>query len=85
MLAALESTSLIVSFSESTPLELIKSLQPDILVKGGDYDVNAQPDEKKYIVGTKEVKENGGSVQCIDFLPGYSTTSIINKIKGLDG
>jgi len=85
MLAGLESSSLVVLFSENTPLELIKCLCPDILVKGGDYDIEANPGDKKYIVGSKEVRANGGTVKCIDFLPGYSTTAIINKIKGLDG
>jgi len=85
MLAALESTSMIVLFSESTPLDLIKELMPNVLVKGGDYEVNVEEDNPKYIVGSKEVISNGGKVKCIDFLPGYSTTSIINKIKGLDG
>ena len=85
MLAALESTSLIVLFPESTPLNLIKELMPDILVKGGDYDENANEGDPRYIVGSQEVNANGGKTKCIDFLPGYSSTSIINKIKGIDG
>ena len=64
----------VVFFSEDTPLELIKSIQPDILVKGGDY----KPEE---IVGAKETIANSGKVEVLTFLPGYSSTAIINKIK----
>lgn len=74
MLAALQSVDLVVPFSEDTPLELIKTLQPDLLVKGGDY----QPDD---IVGAKEVRKNGGHVTVISFLEGHSTTSLINHIQ----
>jgi len=64
----------VVFFGEDTPLELIKAIQPDVLVKGGDY----KPDE---IVGAKETVANGGKVEVLTFLPGYSSTAIINKIK----
>jgi len=73
-LAALECVDAVVIFEEDTPLELIKIIVPDILVKGGDY----QP---KDIVGSDVVIKNGGEVKSLAFVEGYSTTSIENKIK----
>ena len=64
----------VVLFDEDTPLELITALKPDILVKGGDYTI-------ENIVGAKETIANGGEVRVLNFLPGYSSTSIIEKIK----
>jgi bifunctional ADP-heptose synthase (sugar kinase/adenylyltransferase) len=64
---------LIVLFDEETPYELIKFLQPDVLVKGDDYEV-----EK--IVGYDVVMAGGGKVITIPFLEGYSTTKLIQKI-----
>ncbi|WP_367868563.1 D-glycero-beta-D-manno-heptose 1-phosphate adenylyltransferase [Pedobacter sp. WC2423] len=64
----------VVFFNEDTPLELIKKVLPDVLVKGGDYKIEE-------IAGAKEVIENGGKVQVLSFLPGYSSTAIIEKIK----
>jgi bifunctional ADP-heptose synthase (sugar kinase/adenylyltransferase) len=64
---------LIVLFDEETPYELIKFLQPDVLVKGDDYEV-----EK--IVGYDVVMASGGKVVTIPFLEGYSTTKLIQKI-----
>lgn len=64
----------VVFFDEDTPLELIKSVRPDVLVKGGDYEI-------KDIVGATETLERGGEVKVLSFLPGYSSTGIINKIK----
>ena len=64
----------VVFFNEDTPLELIKKILPDVLVKGGDYKIEE-------IAGAKEVIENGGKVQVLSFLPGYSSTAIIEKIK----
>jgi len=75
ILAALECVGGIVMFEEDTPLELIQAIQPDVLVKGGDYSVET-------VVGAKEVLSRGGSVELLSFLPGYSTTSIEDKIKG---
>jgi D-beta-D-heptose 7-phosphate kinase/D-beta-D-heptose 1-phosphate adenosyltransferase len=63
----------VIIFSEDTPLELIKMILPDTLVKGGDYTINN-------IVGAKEVMDNGGSVEIIQTQQGFSTTGIINKI-----
>jgi len=60
-------------FNEPDPLELIKTLKPDVLVKGADW-----PEDK--IVGASEVKASGGTVQRIDFVPGISTTEIIDRI-----
>ncbi|MBS1531276.1 MAG: D-glycero-beta-D-manno-heptose 1-phosphate adenylyltransferase [Bacteroidetes bacterium] len=74
LLAALFFVDGIVLFEEDTPLELITALLPDILVKGADYAI-------ENIVGAKEVIANGGEVKTIDFVEGYSSTSIINKIR----
>lgn len=63
----------VIIFSEDTPLELIKIILPDTLVKGGDYNIHT-------IVGAKEVMDNGGSVEIIPLQEGFSTTGIINKI-----
>lgn len=63
-------------FDEETPEELIKLISPDILVKGGDYTIDK-------IVGADFVQANGGQVAIIPFVNGYSTTSIINRIKNL--
>ncbi len=73
-LAALICTDLIISFSTDTPLQLIKLLKPDILVKGGDY----KEDE---IIGAQEVKARGGSVAIIPLEEGHSSTALIHKIR----
>jgi len=83
VVAGLRSVAATIIFGEDTPLELIKVLQPDILVKGGDYD----PDEtdessKKFMVGSKEVRANGGEVIVIPLTDGYSTTKAVSKMKG---
>lgn len=70
VLEALEAVDYVIIFDEDTPLELIESIKPDYLVKGGDY----QP---KDVVG----KEHAGEVVIIDFVNGYSTTSTINKMR----
>lgn len=74
MMAALESVSLVTWFDEDTPLELIRELQPDLLVKGGDYDM-----EK--LAETAVVKAYGGSARAIPFVDGYSTTALVKKIR----
>jgi len=74
ILAALFFVDAIVVFEEDTPLNLISTLLPDYLVKGADYSV-------ENIVGAKEVIANGGEVKTINFVEGYSSTSIINKIR----
>ncbi len=73
ILAALSFVDAVVFFSEDTPLSLIKRLKPDVLVKGNDYNISN-------IVGADVVMENGGKVETIDLVEGYSTTNIINKI-----
>ncbi len=74
MLMALRSVDMVISFPEDTPLKLIKSLMPDVLVKGGDY----QADD---IVGAKEVRAHGGEVVVMPFMEGHSTSSLIERIK----
>jgi len=74
LLATMFFIDAIVVFDEDTPLNLITSLQPDILAKGGDYTVNN-------IVGAKEVMANGGEVKVISFIDGFSSTAIINRIR----
>jgi D-glycero-beta-D-manno-heptose 1-phosphate adenylyltransferase len=74
LLAALFFVDGIVLFEEDTPLNLISTLLPEILVKGADYAV-------ENIVGAKEVIANGGEVKTIDLVEGYSSTSIIEKIR----
>jgi rfaE bifunctional protein nucleotidyltransferase chain/domain len=74
LLAALFFVDAIVVFDEDTPINVITALMPDILVKGADYSV-------ENIVGAKEVIANGGEVKTINFVEGYSSTSIIQKIR----
>jgi rfaE bifunctional protein nucleotidyltransferase chain/domain len=76
VLAALESVSLVVKFDEDTPLELIRACHPDILVKGGDWQIDK-------IVGAREVQSWGGTVHSIPFLHERSTTSLLKKIRSL--
>lgn len=82
VLEALRAVDGVVIFKQETPLELIQHIQPDVLVKGGDYDPHqTDPSHKQYMVGSKEVRSWGGSVQVIDFVPGFSTTSVVNKLR----
>ena len=74
VLSNLAIVDLLVVFEEDTPLELIKALMPDILVKGGDYTIDQ-------IVGAKEVIAGGGKVIINPIIEGYSTTGLIKKIK----
>jgi len=74
LLASLHFVDAVVLFDEDTPYELIKTIQPNILVKGSDY-------KEEDIVGYDIVKSNGGSIKTIDFLEGYSTSLIIEKLK----
>lgn len=75
-LASLLCTDAVCLFDEDTPGELIKLLKPDVLVKGGDYTLDK-------IVGADFVQQNGGEVQIIPFVEGYSTTGLIEKIQKL--
>ena len=74
VIAALESVTLVTWFDEDTPLNLISQLKPDVLVKGGDYDMRLLPE-------TAVVEAYGGRAVAIDFVNGYSTTSLVTKIR----
>lgn len=74
LLASMEFVDAVCVFEEDTPLQLINSILPDILVKGGDWPIDQ-------IVGAKEVQAAGGTVKSLQFLTGNSTSSIIEKIK----
>lgn len=73
LLASMAFVDAVTVFDQDTPLELIREVMPDILVKGGDY----APDQ---IVGAEEVIANGGQVKVLPFVDGYSTTSLEQKI-----
>jgi rfaE bifunctional protein nucleotidyltransferase chain/domain len=75
VLAALECVDAVVLFDEDTPLDLIRALKPDVLVKGGDY-------TEATIVGASDVRGWGGRVAVIPLTPGQSTTSIVEKLRG---
>ena len=75
VLAALEMVDCVVLFDQDTPLELIRVLRPDVLVKGGDY-------HEGTIVGAPEVRGWGGEVHVIPLTPGQSTTNIIRSLRG---
>ncbi len=74
LMAALESVSLVTWFDEDTPLELITELKPDVLVKGGDYDM-------RKLAETAVVERYGGKALAIPFVDGYSTTALVQKIR----
>jgi rfaE bifunctional protein nucleotidyltransferase chain/domain len=76
VLAALGFVDAVILFSEDTPIELIRQLKPDVLVKGKDYDISN-------IVGADIVMQNGGKVETIELTEGFSTTNVISKIKKL--
>ena len=73
ILASLQFIDIVILFNEETPYNLIKKIQPDVLVKGSDY----KPEE---IVGYDIVEAKGGEILSIDLVEGYSTTSILNKL-----
>ena len=74
VLCGLTVVDLIVEFDEDDPLELIKAIKPDVLVKGGDY-------IESEIIGHDEVKKDGGQVKSLSYYVGNSSSEIINKIK----
>lgn len=81
ILASMHFVNGVFIFDEDTPLEAIKIIKPDVLVKGSDYDANeTNTSNKKYIVGSDVVKANKGEVNTIEFLEGFSTTAIEKKI-----
>jgi D-beta-D-heptose 7-phosphate kinase/D-beta-D-heptose 1-phosphate adenosyltransferase len=75
VLAAFEMVDCVVVFEQDTPLELIRLLRPDVLVKGGDY-------HEGTIVGAPDVRSWGGDVRVIPLTPGQSTTNIIRTLRG---
>lgn len=75
ILASLDCVDAVLIFDELTPQKVIASLLPDVLVKGGDWPGNQ-------IVGREEVEASGGRVVLIEVVPGYSTTEILEKIRG---
>ena len=75
VLAALECVDVVVVFTDDTPLELIETIKPDVVAKGGDYTIDT-------VVGAREVQSWGGEAVVIPLTPGHSTTSIIEKLSG---
>ena len=74
VMAALASTSLVTWFDDDTPLELIADIQPDLLVKGGDYDMSL-------LAETRVVEAYGGRALALPFVDGYSTSALVQKIR----
>ena len=74
VIAALESVSLVTWFDDDTPLKLINQLKPDVLVKGGDYDMRQLPE-------TAVIESYGGRAVALGFVEGYSTTALMTKIR----
>ena len=75
VLAALESVSLVVLFDERTPVELLRRVRPQVYVKGGDYDIESLEE-------TACVRSWGGRALALPFVDGYSTTSLVRRIRG---
>ena len=75
VLAALEAVDLVVLFEEDTPIQLITQIRPDVLVKGADY-------TREQVVGHEVVEACGGEVRLVDILPGFSTTSLVDRARG---
>lgn len=73
ILASLSFVDIVIIFDEDTPEKLIHMIKPDVLVKGGDYNIES-------VVGSKFVKSYGGDIKIINFVNGYSTSAIINKM-----
>lgn len=76
VIAALASSTLVTWFDEDTPLQLIEQVRPDILVKGGDYDMRT-------LAETARVESWGGHALALPFVSGYSTTALVNKIRAM--
>ncbi len=74
MVAALESVSAVTWFDEDTPLELVRELRPDLLVKGGDYDMDR-------LAESQLVRSYGGRAMSIPLVAGHSTTALVNRIR----
>ncbi len=76
VVAALDSVSAVILFDEDTPCEVLKLVRPDVYVKGGDYDIETLEE-------TRLVRSWGGRAQALSFVDGYSTTSLVRRIKGV--
>ena len=74
VLAALEAVSAVVIFEQTTPLDLVRKLEPDVIVKGGDYTPES-------VVGAAEVRARGGRVVIVPLTPGHSTTRTIEQLR----
>jgi D-beta-D-heptose 7-phosphate kinase/D-beta-D-heptose 1-phosphate adenosyltransferase len=75
VLAALEAVDLVAIFEDDTPIRLITQVRPSVLIKGGDY-------TREQVVGHEIVEAHGGKVMLVDVLPGFSTTSLVNRARG---
>ncbi|MCB0760634.1 MAG: adenylyltransferase/cytidyltransferase family protein [Flavobacteriales bacterium] len=82
IIAALKPVDAVIIFGEDTPLRLIESILPDVLVKGGDYNADCtDAADPAYIVGSTEVIRNGGKVKALSLVQGFSTTNIVSILK----
>ena len=73
-IASLEAVDYVVIFEETTPIEFLRRVRPDVHVKGGDYRIDELPEREV-------VEAGGGRVQCLSLVPGYSTTRLIERLK----
>ncbi len=78
VMAALAAVDAVVLFAEETPLELIRALKPDVLVKGGEYRIET-------VVGYEDVYASGGRVEIVPMVEGFSTSSLVKKMATLAG
>ena len=78
VLAGLEAVDLVVIFEEDTPLKLIAQVKPSVLVKGADY-------SRDEVVGREIVEAGGGELKLVEILPGFSTTSLVDRARGGNG
>lgn len=82
VVSALRCVDAAVIFTEDTPLEIIRKIQPDVLVKGGDYDPDeSDPSSKTYMAGSDIVRARGGEVVVIPLVDGFSTTGIVRRMR----
>jgi D-beta-D-heptose 7-phosphate kinase/D-beta-D-heptose 1-phosphate adenosyltransferase len=75
VLAALAMVDAVIVFEQDTPLQVIRGLEPDVLVKGGDYSENT-------VIGASEVRARGGRVVIVPLTPGHSTTALVERLRG---
>jgi rfaE bifunctional protein nucleotidyltransferase chain/domain len=82
VISSLRCVDATIIFGEDTPYEIISQLQPNVLVKGGDYDPEeTNTDSKKYMVGSDIVKKRGGKIIAIPLVEGFSTTNIVHRMR----